>query len=414
MPNSTNLLVTQLRYVGHNVPYFRGLGCNDGRPIEEFPFTFKTQIRNNYASFISNEFRHVRQPLVDFMTKGQIFEEQEGIYTEEVYFGHDIMVANTTGTSGTVLRCPKTMADRFRLGIGIWRQRGLVDPLVRPSNLFPWIHAGLTPIKEPWSCDLPDLKSRYEEIRKGRYRWLHCPAYILQRHIEVFQREGWRPALPNLKFIESIGHFLRQEVAVELGGFFGAEVLDNYSLLETWTVAITCRHGVLHVNEHNIHVEIINERDRPVRLGEIGRIVVTSLQERLMPFVRYVTDDFGMFIEKPCGCNLGSKVLALVEGRSGNLIKGALGHVFGDIFFMNELKKISYFDLLYVRIRQVAPREFIVQTNSIRKPLDLIAALKKETELLLGGHVEFRHLIFNDVEIATQERQKPWLFRCEC
>ncbi len=419
LPTPINLLAAQLRYVGRNVPYFRESGCDGGQPVEDFPFTFKSQIRNNYASFISDEFRGERRQLVDFLTGENIHGEAVGgIRPQEVFFGDNIVVAETTGTSGTPLRCPKTLEDRFRLGVGIWRQRRSLDSLARPGNLFPMIHAGLTPLKNVWDCDLSNLKLIYKEIREGGYRWLHSMAHLLQAHVEVFRREGWYPELPELKFIEFTGHFLHQKEATSLSGFFGAQSVDYYAMLETWAVAIACRHGVLHINEHNVHVEIIDERDRPVRIGELGRIVVTSLQERLLPFVRYVTDDFGMFIEKACDCKLGSKALALAEGRSGNLIKGVSRRVFGDHFYDGVLRGVfrggTCPDLSCICIRQVAPGDFIVQTNAIREPTELMTALEKETETLLGGRARFQHIVLTDTEVAAQERQKPWLFRCEC
>ena len=415
LPDPTKLLAAQLRYVARHVPHFRGLGGDDCRSIKEFPFTFKPQIRNNYASFISDEFLHVRRPLADFMAAEKIREKPtDGTYIEEVYFGDDINVAETTGTSGTKLRCAKTMADRFRLGVGIWRQRRAVDPLVSPGILFPLLHTGPTRVNDARHCDLSHLKMIYEQARKGGYRWLHCTPYLLERHAAVFRRERWWPVLPDLKFIEFMGHFLRQETAANLSALFGTNIVDSYGMLETWTIALTCIHGVFHVNEHNVHVEIIDACDRPAQPGEVGRIVVTSLQERLMPFVRYVTGDFGMFIEKQCACRLGRQALALSEGRSCTVIKGVPGRVFGDIFFRDVLRKISCFDLLCIRIRQTSLNNFVVQTNAVREPLELMAALKMETEVLLGQQVRFRHVTFDDAETHIQEQQKPWLFRCEC
>jgi phenylacetate-CoA ligase len=242
--------------------------------------------------------------------------------------------------------------------------------------------------------------------------------------MEAFQ--AWRPILPELKFIEFTGEFVDKEVANQVCSFFDAAALDQYGMLETWTIAVSCPHGVLHINDHNVYVEIIDERDRPVRFGEVGRIVVTSLQERLLPFVRYVTDDFGMFIEKECDCRAGSRTIALKKGRSGNVIKGAPGRVFGDVFFMEVFKRIDGytrrapprcedpFGLTYIRIRQTALDSFTVHTNAIRKPVDLIANLEKETAALLRRNVAFLHIITDDAEISIQERRKPWLFRCEC
>jgi hypothetical protein len=40
--------------------------------------------------------------------------------------------------------------------------------------------------------------------------------------------------------------------------------------------------------------------------------------------------------------------------------------------------------------------------------------LTRGAEKLLGRDVMFRHVVFNDAETFILERQKPWLFRCEC
>jgi hypothetical protein len=408
------ILAEQLRYVGRTVPHFRGLNCDDGRPLEDFPLTFKPAVRNNYASFISDDFCDIRQKLVDFLNSELIHTLPSGGWVEELHFGSDVVVGRTTGTSGTILCCPKTMADRLRLGVGIWRQRRAIDPLVCPSKLFRFIHTG-TEVQfcDPWNCDLGNLQHIYDDIRDGGYRWLHSPAPLLTRHVAVFQREGWRPVLPDLKFIEFTGYFLHRQTASELCEFFNVLPVDQYAMNETWAVATTCSHGLLHLNEHNVHVEIIDDSDRSVDPGHIGRIVVTSLQERLLPFVRYVTDDYGRYIEKNCDCLLGRKTLALVEGRSGNLIHGAPGRVFGDDFFMVALKHIQCFDLLCIRIRQTGPSDFTVQTNAIAKPAEFIAALRKGTETLVGQQLTFQHTVFTEPELRIQERLKPWLFRCE-
>lgn len=421
--NSNVLLAAQLGYVGRKVPYFKELGCNDGRPIEGFPFCFKQQIRNNYAAFISDDFSAERGRLADFLMQGRIRDHGAcGPHVEEIAYDANIIVSETTGTSGTVLRCPKTMADRFRLGIGTWRQRRSIDSTVKPNKLFPLSHYGLaTPLVDPWNCELSNLKVIYGQLIIGSYTWLHCPWDLLQRHVEVFRRDGWRPIAPSLQFIEFMGYSPDREVIADLCAFFNAKYVDHYGMLETWTVAMSCRHGLLHINEHNVYVEIIDDAGQPVRLGEAGRLVVTSLQETLLPFIRYVTDDFGKFVKKRCNCQLGTKALVLIEGRSWALIKGVPGRIFGTGLFRGVLKDINYaedkighLELTCIHIRQVAIKEFIIETNAIRAPDELLNALSIKTSLLLGGHVQFHHVVLSNTEISIRERQKPWLFRCEC
>src|SRR5437762_2514815 len=94
------MLLQQLRYVGNTIPYFRAQNCDDGRPLEDFPLTFKPQIRNDYESFISNDFCHVRQRLANFLNSEPRHTFADGSWDEECHFDRDIVVGDTTGTSG--------------------------------------------------------------------------------------------------------------------------------------------------------------------------------------------------------------------------------------------------------------------------------------------------------------------------
>ena len=86
--------------------------------------------------------------------------------------------------------------------------------------------------------------------------------------------------------------------------------------------AIDCEaHEGLHYWADLFYMEIIDpETLEPVRPGEIGEMVVTSLRKEAAPLIRYRTRDLSRFIpgECPCGCTMPRHDRLL--GRSDDMI----------------------------------------------------------------------------------------------
>lgn len=84
-------------------------------------------------------------------------------------------------------------------------------------------------------------------------------------------------------------------------------------------------------------VELVDERGEPVGPGGAGTIVGTGFMNRVMPFLRYATDDRGAWAAgsgplgegDPCACGRAHPRLATVEGRwIGERLFGARGESF--------------------------------------------------------------------------------------
>ena len=100
-------------------------------------------------------------------------------------------------------------------------------------------------------------------------------------------------------------------------GIHGTNLYDRYGLEEVRYTAANCekRYG-LHIYEESAIVEILNDHDNVVSDGIRGRVIVTSLRNKVMPFIRYETGDQGIILPDQCSCGIASKRL-LVFGRSG-------------------------------------------------------------------------------------------------
>src|SRR5919197_6553128 len=95
---------------------------------------------------------------------------------------------------------------------------------------------------------------------------------------------------------------------------FGARAYDLPGLTEiaAWGFECDARAGLTHVHEDYVYPEVLDEHDRPVKPGERGELVFTSLYRKAMPLLRYRTRDVVQLADRRCPC--GRTLLALEGG----------------------------------------------------------------------------------------------------
>ncbi|MCS7279872.1 MAG: phenylacetate--CoA ligase [Thermodesulfobacteriaceae bacterium] len=76
----------------------------------------------------------------------------------------------------------------------------------------------------------------------------------------------------------------------------------------------------LHLWEDNFLVEIVHpETGEPVKEGEIGELVLTTLNREAMPLIRYRTRDLTRIISEPCACGRTHIRISRILGRSDDM-----------------------------------------------------------------------------------------------
>ena len=98
-------------------------------------------------------------------------------------------------------------------------------------------------------------------------------------------------------------------------------------------VAFECpEQNGLHIWEDYVIPEIINPQTlEPVPEGEIGELVLTTINREAMPLLRYRTRDLTRFIPGECPCGRTHRRLARFVGRSDDmLIEVELSDLFTD------------------------------------------------------------------------------------
>jgi phenylacetate-CoA ligase len=108
------------------------------------------------------------------------------------------------------------------------------------------------------------------------------------------------------------------------------QVFNRYGSRELSPVAHECDHHTgLHVNGESYIVETLKEN----KSDEYGKLIVTSLVNFTMPFIRYDTEDYATQSTRRCTCGRNFQMLASVDGRVVDFIKLPSGKELSFLFF---------------------------------------------------------------------------------
>ncbi len=98
---------------------------------------------------------------------------------------------------------------------------------------------------------------------------------------------------------------------------FGVRVVNEYGAAELELLAFEHPGGEWVLNEENLFIEIVDDNGSPLPDGETGRVVVTALHNKAMPFIRYHLGDSGAIQpERRFGFN---RILQSLTGRTNDL-----------------------------------------------------------------------------------------------
>ena len=154
---------------------------------------------------------------------------------------------------------------------------------------------------------------------------LHAIPSYATRLAEVFDEMGLDPRKDTQLTTLCIGaepHSEEQRKRIE--NLLGVKAYNCFGMSEMNGpgVAFECpEQNGLHIWEDYVLVEILNpETLQPVKDGEIGELVLTTLNREAMPLIRYRTRDLTRILPGDCPCGRTHKRIARLQGRSDDMI----------------------------------------------------------------------------------------------
>jgi phenylacetate-CoA ligase len=112
----------------------------------------------------------------------------------------------------------------------------------------------------------------------------------------------------------------------------GCKTVIEYGCTELGVIAFECPSGGLHLTHEN-HIFEFECDGRDARPGERAELVITNLNERAVPLLRYAIGDIVVPADGACPCGRSMPLIASVEGRVHDDILTPAGQVVHAMFF---------------------------------------------------------------------------------
>lgn len=299
-----------------NVPFYqkafkeKGIAASDIRSVEDItklPFTTKDDLRSNYP------FGMAAIPLKDC-----------------------VRVHSSSGTTGN-----PTVVLHSKNDLDAWAElvaRNLYMVGVRDTDVFQNTSGygmftgglGFQYGAEKLGClTVPaaagNSKRQIKFMKDFGTTVVHIIPSYATRLAEVMADEGIDPRKDLKLKIFAIGaepHTEEQRKRIE--EMLGVKAYNSFGMSEMCGpgVAFECKEqNGMHIWEDNVIVEIVDPVTlKPVPDGEIGELVLTTLNREAMPLIRYRTRDLTRIIKGDCPCGRTHRRLARFQGRSDDMM----------------------------------------------------------------------------------------------
>lgn len=248
---------------------------------------------------------------------------------------------------------------------------------------------------------LDTVENHIRQINRIRPDYLVTYPSVLKNIALKAQAEGILVHQPRLLFTTGESHDDHTRKIIR--DVFKGEVLDGYASTETGIMAVECpMHSGLHVIDYKILMEIVDDRHCLVPPGRSGNVIVTDLNNLMLPVIRYAgLGDISAYRPEPCTCpRKALPLLSRVEGRKMDafiLPGNKVLHPFHLTTLMLDVADIRKF-----QIRQEKKDE--IRVLIVRQPVrDKVsgdheyAKLKERFHALVGSDVSVRFEFVDDI-----------------
>ncbi len=281
----------------------------------------------NFIDIKSNNFDEF--PIID---KKILRENLQAFIAENV---GELVSEYTSGSTGHPLTLYKTKREMMYLESMLLRERKKIIPDFNRLKLIKF-YAELN------SGEADCCSDKIHREKDVLYlSMLHMDESSLEEYVHTIQSEieaGWMMGPPSaiyrlakcvhklglncdkIKFVELTGEMVFDYQRDCIKKAFGCPVRNHYGTREFWAIAYECEYGNMHIFDNHVYVENSDEG-----------FIVSTLDQRTMPLIRYRLGDKGEIIKNDCKCGKSSLVLKTFAGRTTDYIKTASGRLISSI-----------------------------------------------------------------------------------
>lgn len=327
-------------------------------------------------------------------------------------------IVSTTGTTGEFVFVALTKSDLKRLALNevySFTCAGVtaLDTFhiaVTLDNLFMAgmaYYLGITQLSATaYRAGMHNIKKHIFLIQKLKPNGIVTVPSFLFQLCQGIKEEGIDPSSLSVKKVLLVGESIRDKnfklsgIGALIEKHWPLELYSTFGNTETAISFCECKyHKGAHEHPGLIISEILDDMGNPVKEGESGELVLTTLQAQGMPLLRYRTGDITFKITEKCKCGRNSARIGPILGRKAQMIKykgtklypraieNAITRIDGVHNYVVEVFIGDNFsDKIVVKIGCDKQTEKI--KKSVCSQIEAYARVTPEVELLSTGEVE--------------------------
>lgn len=152
--------------------------------------------------------------------------------------------------------------------------------------------------------------------------------YVLTNHMEPIHTVG---------YIECNSEYLHEFQADAIRQVFGVYPTSIYASNETLFIGMTCKNKNMHILDNSNFVELIPNKDG------INEVIVTKLNNKIIPLIRYNLGDYAEWDEHTCNCEVfSSPIIKLKSFRKNDYILKENGEKIEPLNIIEVMLNIKY------------------------------------------------------------------------
>jgi phenylacetate-CoA ligase len=301
------------------IPAYRSYSAIE--KFEDLPLISKSQLRAKPMNFLA-EVRNT-EPIWKGFTTGSSGSPVPFWYSTAFYFEHLLLAPQK------ILRRAGLQSDRDRTVFCIIVNDA--DTLSNSLFLDPMGAVGFTihlvlDQRHPNAAD--DILNYIENLHPVCVLAKPSIFALLAERLEKANRK----LLNSPDAIISSGSLLNEDFRCRLQERFTSTVINAYAMSEFGLIASECPGGGFHVDESSLYVEIVRGQMK-LPWGRSGEVVVSSIDNRAMPLLRYRTGDVGTLVCDECPCGRTTPRLIDFLGRATVCFRLQSGKLYSPTFF---------------------------------------------------------------------------------
>lgn len=364
-------------YAYQNVPFYKEMGCGQIEFWTDYPIIEKSMVQQKTDSLFSPEYM-----------------------TDLLYDRLDHVL--TSGSTGACLEILWKKEQNMKSLIPLWERR---QRYYKISPKDPRCYFFTTKVVNGEELEIEETKgglgfskmdlsedkiiSMYNRMLKFNPKWIIAQPSIIILFMNLIKKQKLQ-RLSGLKYIEVTGERISDHTKKVLAEFFGCSVASQYGAYEVNSIAYECPAGKMHVVSENVYVEIVEE----------DHICVTSLHNKVMPFIRYKIGDKGKLITNAaCSCGCKEPIIELDVARENDWIYNADGTVCHSDLFCNVINKIN------LALQQAIKQYQIIQKDYDEFDVHFVMENNEEADLVQNLFIKYYE--------KYQKRSKFNFFFCD-